>query len=248
MNIKKTLFKIMVLAFATSNMCAQPSGIYDGGDGQGYSKEEITTAIDHLYSGSDGEGYAYEFLLSNQDYINLGGIADGYSVSLDSSADDMFYLGGDDDGYASDKEITDNDYLHLGGNDDGYVSILFRAPFIWTGSSGTGWNVATNWNYNIIPDISRAVIIPFDVPNYPYVNSGLMSIGLDPNQGDYLCASLWIQENALLVNRVNNRVENYGEVIIDGEMWVRKVTADAFINYPSGMVVVKGAGVFTIKP
>lgn len=248
MNIKDSILICTILALATCSMWAQPSDIYDGGDGQGYSKEEIITAIDHLYSGSVGDGYGCDFLLSSQDYIYRGGIAVGYSMNLNPTAIDILYLGGVDDGYASDKDSSDSDYMYLGGEDDGYIVSSLKVPFIWTGSLGTGWNVSGNWNYNIIPDISRPVIIPFDVPNFPYVNTGLMSIGSDPNQGDYLCASLWIQENALLVNRVHNRVENYGEIIIGGEMWVKKVTADAFTNYMDGKVLIKSTGVFTIKP
>jgi len=42
------------------------------------------------------------------------------------------------------------------------------SAWIWTGSTGTDWNTAANWNYNSIPPASGDAIIA-DVANDPIV-------------------------------------------------------------------------------
>ena len=222
----KYLF-LIVLLFVVGDVLCQPPAIYRGGDGNGYSEISISE--------------------TNEDYY-LGGNGNGYSSKEDIVANMSLFLGGPDQGYDSKQSIESNDDYFKGGNDDGYSSIFLRTPFIWTGDVGTSWTVTGNWNYNLIPGIFRPVIIPDGVPNWPFVNAGLFAIGDNPNGSNYRCASLWIQENAFLQTRLNNRIENYGLITIDGEMRVKKITADAFKNFEEGTVLINSGGELVIKP
>ncbi len=120
--------------------------------------------------------------------------------------------------------------------------------FIWTGAIGTGLLIAGNWNYNIVPDLKRRAIIPAGVLSSPFVNAGIFAIGDNPNSGAFECGELWIQDGALLVTRINNKVENYGNIIIDGTMQVKRLAIDAFQNLDGGVVRISPTGQMLIKP
>lgn len=201
----------------------QPNFIFEGGPGNGYTMEEHSESSTMIYEGSQGDGYAVFNLLSTDHFLFDGGDGSGYTVY---------------------HAIPTNKFLYEGSQDDGYSCYFYMPPFIWTGAIGQSWTVAGNWNLNAVPGISRLTIIPV-VPAgnaYPHVNAGLFSIGLNPNNGPYKSGELWIQEGALLVTRVNCKIENYGLIIVDGEMRVRNPVSNAFINMSEGQVQVNSTG------
>lgn len=200
------------------------------------------------YNGGDGCGASMESTTGVANYSYRGGDVCGYEMGVKSGVANYSYRGGESSGYDLGSQLGVANYSYRGGDDDGYSHILFRTPFIWTGAIGTSWTVSGNWNYNLIPGIFRPVIIPAGVPNWPFVNAGLFAIGDNPNGSNYRCASLWIQENAFLQTRINCRVENYGLVTIDGEMRVKKITADAFQNFAPGVVIINQGGELKVRP
>lgn len=201
----KLVWAFLGLLFV-SPLAAQPSFIYEGGDGNGYATVLLNTDNTYLVEGNPGDGYASEVMLESSDYLMQGNPGDGYALQL---------------------------YLE---------------PFIWTGSVGTSWTVKGNWNYNLLPGIYRPVIIPSGVPNWPFINAGVFNIGDNPNNGAYKCASLWIQQDAQLVTRVNNKVENYGVIVIDGTMQIKNQSTTAFQNLSEGEITISGGGELIIKP
>ncbi|MCB2220634.1 MAG: T9SS type A sorting domain-containing protein [Bacteroidetes bacterium] len=42
----------------------------------------------------------------------------------------------------------------------------------WTGDVSTDWNVASNWSYDLLPELTKDALIP-DVPNKPVLSSGI---------------------------------------------------------------------------
>ena len=218
---------VLLSILSITTLSAQPNAIYRGGNGSGYGSIDVITTKDDYFLGGSGTGYSSDDVASAALDIYDGGLGTGYS--------------------SDDKTEVNTDYFK-GGNGDGYASIFDRVPFIWTGAVGTSWTVRGNWNYNLIPGIFRPVIIPDGVPNWPFVNAGLFAIGDNPNGSNYRCASLWIQENAFLQTRVNNRIENYGLITIDGTMRVKKQTANAFQNFDDGVIRISQGGELIIQP
>ena len=243
--MKKFYYSVIIALALYSSLRAQPSYIYEGGDGGGWSQESDSDFDYYIYQGgaSDGVAAGSDFF---DHYIYRGGANDGFASSSDFF-DHFIYNGGINDGFASGSDFFDH-YIYQGGIGDGYAETLYRVPFIWTGAIGTSWTVPGNWNYNLIPGIYRPVIIPDGVPNWPFVNAGLFAIGDNPNGSNYRCATLWIQEDAFLQTRVNCTIENYGMIQIDGEMRVKKITADAFQNFDTGRVQISETGLLNIKP
>ena len=113
---------------------------------------------------------------------------------------------------------------------------------------GTGWNVQDNWNVNLIPGIARPVVIPSGVPNFPFVNTGIFNIGDDPNNGAFRCASLWIQQGAMVTTRVNSQIENYGNIIIDGELIVKRILPNTLQNFADGTITISSTGSLIFQP
>jgi len=222
----------LVMFLLVGHTYAQNNAIFSGGNGDGFDQASIRQALNNaIFSGGNGDGFdvaSFRQALNNS--IFAGGEGDGFGiVSIRQSVNNSIFAGGEGDGFDR-------------------VTLVGIVPYVWTGAVGTGWLVAGNWSENVVPDINRPVIIPDGVPNWPFINSGLFAIGDNPNNGSFQCASLWIQENALLVTRVNNKIENYALVTIDGEMSVRNPTADAFQNFADGSVIINDGGILKIKP
>jgi len=228
-NIIQTVF-LMFLSIGHSY--TQNNAIFAGGNGDGFDIVSFRQSLNNsIFAGGNGDGFdivSFRQPLNNS--IFAGGIGDGFDIiSFRQSLNNSIFAGGESDGF----DIATTESI---------------VPYVWTGALGTGWAVAGNWSENLVPDINRPVIIPSGVPNWPFVNAGLFNIGDNPNNGVYRCASLWIQENAFLQTRINCRVENYGLIQIDGEMRVKKVTADAFQNFEEGTVLILSTGLLNIKP
>lgn len=202
----------------------------------------------YVFNGGIGDGYSVATANSGINYLSIGGSSDGYVSTTLINVSNFLCEGGDGDGYDTGYTQTNENFLATGGIGDGFAMKELKEKFVWTGAIGTSWTVAGNWSTNAIPDITREVIIPDGVPNWPFVNAGLLTIGKNLNSGNYRCASLWIQENAFLQTRINNRVENYGVLKIDGQMRVKKVTPDAFFNGEEGQIIISSTGSLTIKP
>jgi len=237
----------IVLVSATASICfGQPLHIFEGGDNSGYASEENSHSGPHLFEGGDLSGYGFLTGVPNNKYLFEGGSLSGYNSKKVIDGNYLFE-GGHLSGYSSYENIHDSKYLFEGGDLSGYAFFNFIQPFTWTGVIGQSWTVPGNWNFNFIPGIRRKVIIPVVEPGnfYPHINAGLFAIGSNPNNGLYKCRELWIQEGALLVTRINNRVENYGLITIDGEMRIKRDAANAFKNFEEGKILVNTLGLFT---
>lgn len=206
---------------------AQPSVIFYGGHGHGYSSVSVQDA---------------------QTFLTKGGINDGGDIVSSTTIDNYITAGGNGDGNDIDSISVQETFLTSGGDGDGYNMNKVNEKFIWTGAVGTGWNVQGNWNHNVVPDIDRPVVIPAGVPNFPFVNNGVFAIGSNPNNGDFTCYSLCILNGAKLTTRINNRVENYGLIEIEGQMDIKRTNSDAFLNQNGGKILIKTNGLLNIKP
>ena len=214
-------------------------------------------SIGQLYSGGIGDGYA-EVTFSQTESFTRGGPYDGYGVSLYKNLESFFY-GSEGDGYdqalyrtqesffnGSEGDGYDVSFYHnnhsffIGGTADGYVSDELLYYLKWTGAVGSGWNVASNWKGNKIPNDSTRVLIPASPVIMPAINAGTFLIGPEPG-GNYKCKSLWIQAGADLLTRVNCFVINRSEIIIDGVFRFRNPATNAILN--EGKIVIKSGGI-----
>lgn len=243
----KKYYIFIFLLFIAKCGISQPAYIYEGGNGEGYSSDSAMESNAVMYTGSIGSGYAFG-IKSLTHYLYSGGSHEGYTSLEWENTNLYFYFGGEGEGYTHTKNNTPLINQFEGGNNDGYTFAEKCEDFIWTGALGTGWAVADNWNYNMVPDLKRRAIIPADVPSFPFVNAGIFAIGKNPNNGAFVCRALWIQDGALLVTRINNNVENYGKILIDGTMQVKKSSLDAFQNLENGLVRISPTGSLLIKP
>ncbi|WP_235298453.1 hypothetical protein [Portibacter marinus] len=224
---------------------AQPAFIYEGGSGNGYQSITINyNGSEFLLKGGQGNGYAKKKLSAQgNNYLVAGGQGNGYSFSEIASPSYYIFQGGSNHGYTLSLLTSSIDpFIYAGGSGDGYDMILNLREFTWTGAVGTGWNVVDNWNYSTIPDINRTVVVPANAINWPYLNSGTLAIGSNPNGGAFTAGRLWIQKDAQLYTRINNFIENYGQLRIDGIMEVRNSANDSFINWGDGIISIGKTG------
>lgn len=227
-------------------LSGQPPAIFNGGPGDGYQSVLLLDSNTTLFVGGEGVGYYSAIVLDSNTALFVGGEGVGYySGSVNTT--NAFYAGGHGQGYdLSTKNSNTELFFALGGPNDGYTMQRDYTPFLWTGTIGSGWNVAGNWNYNVIPDINRKTIIPAGVPNWPKLNAGIFAIGENPYGGAFESGELIIEDGAFLTTRINNQVRNRGTITIHGEMSVLNPIADAFIN--EGTVVVKPGGSLLLDP
>ncbi len=247
--IETSKFLAMILSlFCTAALSQPPSYAYEGGAGGGYSMDTVFIDLGFPYSGGLNEGYAsIKWIDINQNVFN-GGMNDGYVGIEWNDSNQPLYIGGSNDGYSCEFWIAPPNALYAGGSDDGYAQAEKYDDFVWTGAIGTGWSVPGNWSSNVVPDLKRKAIIPTGVPFYPHLNAGVFAIGDNPNNGAFECSELWVQDGGLLVTRINNKVENYGNIIIDGTMQVKNSVMDAFQNLSGGVVRITSTGQMLIKP
>ena len=151
------------------------------------------------------------------------------------------FNGGSGDGYSSSSKSAQIS-ISAGGYDDGYADAFFYTDFIWTGTVGTGWNVPSNWNNNVIPTIRSKVIIPSDVPNFPFVNAGLLSIGEIKNPSTYFCRGVEIASGAEMTLRINATLENYSNLTIDGSLFILYSSNAAVKNLENGVIKIQEGG------
>ncbi|GLR17628.1 hypothetical protein [Portibacter lacus] len=176
----------------------------------------------------------------------LGGNKDGYHT-VEFSNPISIFAGGEKDGYHT-ANFENSISIFSGGTSDGYASDEKLFYFIWAGTIGTGWNVGENWSTGFIPDINSRVIIPNNVPNFPAINSGVISVGEDPNAANYLCKQILIHNGAQMTLRVNAFMENYGEIQIYGSIFVLNSAMDAIQNLNGGLIQVRTGGALGLVP
>ena len=269
MNRFDRLIKGTIFFFAMSTLYAQPNYIYEGGNGGGFSSMVEMGVSLNFYEGGNGDGFSslvemgvslnfyeggngdgFSSLVEMGVSLNFyeGGNGDGFSSLSKTGVSLHFYEGGTSSGYTSDQEVYQGVTFYEGDIGQGYDIVEKCEDFIWTGMMGTGWGASGNWNYNIVPDIKRSVIIPAGAPNYPNVNAGIFAIGDNPNNGTFECKSMWIQDGGLVITKINSYVENYGEILIDGNMRVKNSAANAIRNLENGEIRISSAGALIIKP
>ena len=246
MNRIKATFLFLSLFFG-SLLHAQPSYIYEGGIGNGYSSAVVIDNNNVLFiGGAESAIYSGEKMVNNN-ILYIGGEEGAVYSNVKTVNNNILFIGGFGNGIHSSIKSTNNNVLFIGGVEDGYASFYDKKDFIWTGTIGQSWSVPGNWNYNVVPDINRRTIIPTGVPHYPHVNAGLFAIGENPNNGAYKSGELIILPGALLVTRINCRVENYGLIQIEGHMNVKREASNAFTNLMDGQVKVMSGGLFSFQ-
>ncbi len=267
--MKSKYILLLLFSFFVAIGITQPPYIYEGGLGNGYQSISYISNIDLLYKGGLDDGYTSSFFMSNISYLFNGGVDNGYASNNFDISNKYIYNGGFDNGYASnnfdvsnkyiynggiDNGYTSNDfdvsnkYIYNGGTDDGYAYFIDRYDFIWTGAVNHGWNVPGNWNTNIIPNIKHTTIIPSNVPNFPYLNTGIFAIGDNPNNGVFESGALIIEQNAWVITNPSNDVENYGNIEVVGNMWVKNDQPSALTNFAQGKINVHNGGNLTLSP
>ena len=191
------------------------------------------------YKGGKGDG-AVTVLLENNTAFYSGGDDDGHNVSEFNNSS-FFYQGGKFDG-ADFSHIQNNNEFYSGGGDDGYTDAEWLFYFIWDGSTGTGWGVASNWETDVVPSDERRVRIPAGVPNFPFVNAGTLKVGDDSGTGTFQAKEIIIEPGALMVTRINNFIENYGLICVEGILEIRNSDPQAFKNLSGANLIIKTGG------
>lgn len=217
--------------------------IFAGGIKDGHHMSSFTNDI-NIFAGGNKDGYKGTFY-QNPISIFSGGFNDGSDADKFSNTISI-YSGGTDVGHHK-ADYQNSISIFSGGQKDGYDLGKLIEKYVWTGAIGTGWNIADNWRDLKIPDINSKVIIPSNVPNFPFINAGLMSIGLDPNGGIYLCDKLLVKANAELTFRVNTEVENYGDFNIQGTVFMLNQSVNAFRNLNGGRITIESGGALELK-
>ena len=201
-------------------LLSQSNGLYDGGGDDGFGVLYFTQE-DFIYNGESKDGFAC-ISLEQEDYLYVGGISDGFTSMV----------------------LEGDNTIYQGANRDGFASINMFQKYIWTGTIGTGWNVVGNWSTNQVPTLRHSVIIPNGVPYYPAVNSGLLSIGKDPTDSStYRCNNILIMSGANMTTRVNCFVDVYGTFKIDGTLYVKNPSNNAFVVKKYGELRLVGGHV-----
>lgn len=207
----------------------------------GYKLSRHSSSYD-VYKGGDKSGYRNNLYQSNK-YVSLGGNMSGYKINLKSN--NIFITkGGNKAGY-NNRVNNNSNTLSKGGNHTGYYNTENIHTYVWDGDIGTGWNVGENWDLNDIPRSRHNVIIPTGLINYPKVNMGLMSVGQVKNESLYYCKNLMIEHEAELTLRVNNSLENYGKIIVLGQLIVLSEASPAIYNGTRGLIQIIDGGVVT---
>ncbi len=189
-------------------LAAQPPEIYFGGVGDGFHFAAFT-ADSTIYSAGPSDGFASEEYLQGTS-IFKGGNSDGFAAISYLNPSSIF-VASTSDGFSL-GSYSNTNLLTRGGDADGFGMEYFLYFHDWTGLVGTGWLVAGNWAYDIIPTENARVRIPSAVPNFPAVNSGTFTIGAAT--GKYKCRGLLIEPAAQLTIRVNAITEIYNKVKI----------------------------------
>lgn len=220
------IIPFLLLCLVSITLLSQDEA-YKGGSGDG---SDVVTLVSNEFSfkGGNSDGHAVSILIQ-EPYAFRGGPADGADFTY-VERQNVSTKGGSGDGHGMVK-LMPEPFAFRGGPSDGYSSTMFCPVIQWTGAIGSGWNVAANWDINQVPCNCNKVVIPSGVSIFPAVNEGLFKVGYWMDDGDYNCEALRIEPGAQLTTRVNNFIENYGQIIIRGTLEIRNSDPDAFKNY-----------------
>ena len=242
---------IILLTLILPSICADSFSQdepFKGGPGDGYADKEILDTTFIFSEGGSGDGYAAKQVLNNVLNFTLGGTADGATeIELQNSSNKVF-SGGVADGASGEQLQNQNNKVFSGGKADGYAFFTIEHIIYWTGNVGTGWNVAGNWENEIIPNYCNPVVIPANVPNYPAINQGLFRIGYYNNSADYNCAKIKVEAGAELTIRVSCFVENYSTINNFGTIYVKNSALNAFQNKANAQLRLKPNSSMIFQP
>ncbi|MDF1695655.1 MAG: hypothetical protein P1U56_07495 [Saprospiraceae bacterium] len=237
-------FVLTVLCYTSTKAQDDP---FKGGSGDGYSLSEYVNTTSFVYVGGQGDGFSYSSRIDLFNDSYKGGEGDGFTSNFSTNNFFDFTKGGQGDGNATAEYYLTFIDTYKGGVSDGFGFGKHGHTVYWTGLVGTGWNVEGNWENNIIPEYCNPVVIPANVPNFPFVNSGVFRIGYHTNVGDYMCEKLKVDLGAEITTRVNCTVENYNTIVVLGKFFARNSSSGAFINSTNGVMQIKSAGAMIFK-
>jgi len=119
----------------------------------------------------------------------------------------------------------------------------------WTGDVNTDWNVAENWSYDLIPELTKDALIP-DVPNKPVLSSG--GNGMVKNITINSGSSLTVTGNTLqIAGAITNNGTfdaSSGTIEMKGSV-AQTIGAGQFAgNTINGLIVSNAAGITLLGP
>ena len=259
--MKYQFILVIILFFVLrAGLLTAQDAAYKGGIGDGFTMDTVNVEFLNFTKGSNGDGYTSIAVYDTFYNYTMGGSGDGFSTidiqnqfldfSRGGNSDgfsyvyiednfNLMYTGGNSDGFSIISTQDDFNQMYKGGESDGFAYDKYGHIVLWTGNIGTGWNVAGNWENEIIPNYCNPVIIPSGVPNFPAVNSGQLRIGYYTDEGDYRCQRIKIDNGAEMTTRVNCFVENYDLIINRGKLFVKNPASDAFRNLNGGIINLK---------
>ena len=104
-------------------------------------------------------------------------------------------------GGSCENSITKTAYIHAG------------IPGLWTGTTSSDWNTASNWDNNLVPDNTVDVVIPATAPNWP-VFTGLLTVGSNCNSITLNAASSQLTISLDMIIMTGHAVNNNGNIIL----------------------------------
>ena len=162
--------------------------------------------------------------LNNQQMYCTGGYNDGFhfltSGILPLNNQSFYCTGGYNDGFfmlgLTQQPINGQSIYCMGGYNDGFYFLSLPAVQlgrgIWLGATNYSWTESSNWQGNVVPDLSTDVYIPPGCLFYPFISSGDLTVA--NNAGTYKCNSLILDFGASLVN--NRYLSVYGPMTVSG--------------------------------
>lgn len=122
--------------------------------------------------------------------------------------------------------------------------VIIYDKITWTGTVSTDWNIASNWLYDLLPELTKDALIP-DVVNKPVLNSG--SNGTVKNLSIESGASLTVIDNTLEISGLisNNGVfdATSGTIYMNGTSSQTLNGDDFSSNSIQNLVISNAAGV-----
>ena len=199
-----------------------------------------------MFHGGFSDGYGR---VENEDSLSLiskGKFSDGYNLGNSVDLTALNSLGGFADGYSISKLNNQINISSRGGHTDGYSSEFWIRKY-WTGAINSVWHNSTNWSDALVPNMNDQVIIPADCLFYPILSGQRLLIGQSGSPLDFICNSLWIQNNASLTGSTTTRFESSNRLEIDGNFYWKNVSLYSIINNLGATIKVGSTGALEIS-
>ena len=219
---------------------------YTGSLGDGYEEAIYFSSRIGSYYASTGDGYFMANTTTTPLLTFFGSSGDGYHKTQTLNASLLSFTGTHKDGYSKNTLFGPPLLATSGSQGDGYDLGISCRTISWRGLTGTGWNIANNWEDQLIPCHCNPIIIPDQASNFPFVNAGLLRVGGEDDSADFNCKRILVEQGAQLITRVNCFVENFDWIVIRGLMEIRNPTQGSFVNY--GNIDIKGNGTVQFEP